>query len=208
MQLYGPMNRKRREKRHNKKVDNGTKGDGKLRRDTNLWKNYLDFSSSFRDSWKVQVQTLYGLDMADKEEILLSYFPGLPCFPYPLLILPFPFKAHHLHSLLRLYHLLKIPFVGWLEALSCIFLILEPCLTEKPPSETFVAMIEWTWWFVLLLIVYAWKWFTFHCHSLNPASKKWRGQSYKLPEWELGIFANTNDCQRPWLLIHFNINLA
>lgn len=47
----GPMNKKRREKRHNKKVDNGTKGNGKLRRAANLWRNSLDFfSSSFRDS--------------------------------------------------------------------------------------------------------------------------------------------------------------
>lgn len=39
----GPMNRKRREQSHNKKVDNGTKGNGKLRRAANLWRKYLDF---------------------------------------------------------------------------------------------------------------------------------------------------------------------
>lgn len=75
-------------------------------------------------------------------KFLLSFFPGLPCFLYPLLILPLPFIAHHLHSLIWLYHSLKISFVGRLEALSCIFLILGPRLTEKPPSETLVAVVE------------------------------------------------------------------
>lgn len=131
------------------------------------------------------METPYVLDMADREEILAlilsrSALLFLPTSHSPLPFHSPPFALSYMalsltqNTLCRSTRgtILYLPHSGTQSDGEATIQNISCCgrmnvMNCAPPNCLCLEVIH-----VILL--------TFHCHSLNPASKEWRGQSYKV----------------------------
>lgn len=158
----------------------------------------------------------YGLNMADREETL-----ALILSRSALLFLPTSHSLLPFHSPPSAPAYLALKFIThpkyplWLDrryySVSSSFWDSGQLRRHYWNIGCCGRMREWQ---TMLLIAYAWKWFmSFYLHFIAPPSiqlqRNGEGQSYKVPGMRtiIGIFANTNDHQSPWLLIYYNISL-
>lgn len=150
-----------------------------------FWFFYI---SKFQGLVRGASESLMGWMWQMGKRLLLLDFADLPCFPYPPLILSFPFTAHHLQPLIWLLNLslTEHTLCGSTEA-TAVYL---PHSRTEADWEAIIWHIGCCgrmkeWWIVLSIISYAWKQFMSFCsHFIVPPSNQLQRNGdlcYKVP---------------------------